>query len=184
MRQILFLCFSTLIIIADQISKWWVTEQFLKPALGGTDRFDFIPWLTQAYDRLPYAEIEILPFFNIVMVWNQGISFGLFSGNTDYGPYILIALSFAITLWFVIWLCMTQDKMKLTGIAMVIGGALGNVIDRFRFGAVIDFLDFHIGGWHYPAFNIADSTIVIGVFVLIIQSFFFEKNLHTNPSSV
>ncbi len=182
MRQILFLMLSNLIIIADQLSKWFITEHIIRPALGQQPH-GLITWYIDVTQRLPFTEIEVLPFFNINMVWNQGVSFGLFSGDTDYGPWLLIALSLFITIWFGAWLFKETHSAKLTGIAMVIGGALGNVIDRVRFGAVIDFLDIHIGDWHYPSFNIADSAIVIGVFVLIIHSLFFEKSLHHEGAS-
>lgn len=97
--------------------------------------------------------------------------------DLDYGPYLLIALSFIISIGFLIWLFRTENPVHRLGIALVIGGAIGNVFDRFRFGAVFDFLDFHIFGFHWPAFNIADSAIVIGVFILMIYTFLFEKNL-------
>jgi len=136
----------------------------------------FVEWLFNAPERLPFLGVDVLPFFNFVVVWNQGVSFGLFSNDTDYGPYILIALSFAITVGFLIWMFRTQNIVHHFGIALVIGGAIGNVIDRFRFGAVFDFLDVHAFGWHWPAFNIADSAIVIGVFTLMIHAFLFEHN--------
>ncbi len=158
MRQILALAFAGLIIISDQFSKWVVINS-IAPDLS-------------------YTELYILPFFNVVMVWNRGVSFGMFSQTSHYGPAALVILSLVITLWFIIWLFRTGDRTLLLGISMVIGGAIGNVIDRLRFGAVIDFLDFHIGGWHYPAFNLADSCIVLGVAILMIYTLFFEKKLH------
>ena len=151
-------------------------DPLIRPKLGGIG-FGFLEWFEAAQHRLPYAEVEILPFFNLVMVWNQGVSFGLFNQTTDYGPLLLIAVSLGITIGFTVWLFKTRDMLKMIGIAMVIGGAIGNIIDRARFGAVIDFLDIHIAGWHYPAFNIADSAVVLGVFVLIIHAVFFEKTL-------
>ena len=135
-----------------------------------------VEWFANAPLRLTYAQTEILPFFNIVMVWNQGVSFGLFNQTANYGPLMLVALSCFITLWFVIWLFRKPSPVQSFAIALVISGAVGNVIDRLRFGAVIDFLDFHIAGYHWPAFNVADSCIVVGVILLIIYSLFFEKS--------
>jgi signal peptidase II len=112
------------------------------------------------------------------MVWNKGVSFGLFNHDTDYGPLLLTSLSLVISAVFLVWLFRTNSAVQLCGIAMVIGGAIGNVIDRLRFGAVIDFLDFHAAGWHWPAFNLADSSIVIGIFILILYAIFFEERQH------
>lgn len=170
---------SVLIILADQLSKWAVMEHVLRPLypLDPQPR-GLIEWLIHAPERLPFLGIDVLPFFNFVVVWNQGVSFGMFKNSTDYGPYLLIALSFAIVAGFAIWLFRTKSMAHHIGIAMVIGGALGNVIDRFRFKAVFDFLDVHAFGFHWPAFNIADSAICVGVFILMIYAFLFEKTLH------
>lgn len=177
-NKLFFLGISTLLLIADQISKWFVTESILRPAIyNGATGLDFKAWLMDAPERLPYHEIPVTEFFNWVMVWNQGVSFGLFAQGTDIGNWLLIGLTAAITLWFVIWLFITTSPTQKIAISMVIGGAIGNVIDRFRFGAVVDFLDFHAFGWHYPAFNIADSCIVLGVFILIFYALFFEKTV-------
>lgn len=169
-----FLAF--LFVLADQLSKWAVTEMMIRPALGpdAGAPLAFFAWLTGAPPRLPFAAVEVLPFFNIVMVWNKGVSFGLFNQGSDYGPLLLSFLSLVIAGIFLVWLFRTTSKLQGLAIAMVIGGAIGNVIDRARFGAVVDFLDVHISGYHWPAFNIADSCICVGVFLLIIYAFFFE----------
>ena len=176
MSKILYLIFIAVLFVFDQLSKWAITENVIRPALGEA----FLPplnlaeWLSNAPGRLPFTSIEVLPFFNIVMVWNQGISFGLFNHDNGVGPFILMGISSVISLIFLIWLFRTTSKLQSFAIVLVIAGALGNVVDRARFGAVIDFLDFHVAGYHWPAFNVADSCICIGVFLLIIQSFFFE----------
>ncbi|MCF8496192.1 MAG: signal peptidase II [Alphaproteobacteria bacterium] len=171
----LFLILSALTIAADQLSKWWVTEMMIRPALHQEASIGFLEWLAHAPQKLSYAEIPVLPFFNLVMVWNKGISFGLFNGSADYGPFILTLVAGAVTLWFVTWLFLVKNTSQAVAIALVIGGALGNMMDRVRFGAVIDFLDFHVLDYHWPAFNISDSAIVIGVFVLIFYALFFER---------
>ncbi|MEZ5918849.1 MAG: signal peptidase II [Alphaproteobacteria bacterium] len=165
------------IVIADQLSKWAVTEYMIRPLHGGTP-VNLWDWITAAPPRLAYAQSELFPFFNIVMVWNKGVSFGLFNHDTDYGPLLLTALSLVISAIFLVWLFRTNSAVQLSGIGLVIGGAIGNVIDRLRFGAVIDFLDFHVAGWHWPAFNLADSSIVIGIFILILYAIFFEERRH------
>ncbi len=158
------------IILADQFSKWFVMEKFLAPA-ANYPSYTLIEWYTQRPEPLPFTEIEVWPFFNLVMVWNKGISFGLFNDTSVWGSLILITISLLITALFTLWLIRSHLHTQNIALALVIGGALGNVIDRFRFGAVIDFLDFHIAGHHWPAFNISDSCIVIGVLLLILYSF-------------
>ncbi|MEM7679570.1 MAG: signal peptidase II [Pseudomonadota bacterium] len=164
MTRLPFLAFSALLILLDQLSKWAITELVLRPKIyNGANGLDLISWLKDAPNRLSYDEITILPFFNLVMVWNEGVSFGLFSDYGDLGLWLLVALTAVIVIWFTGWLFMTETFTQKLAIAMVVGGAIGNIIDRLRFGAVIDFLDFHAFGWHYPAFNLADSCIVLGV---------------------
>ncbi len=173
------LALAVFIIVADQLSKWAVMEHALRPLYPlQPEPIGLIDWLAHTPERLPYLGFDVLPFFNLVVVWNQGVSFGMLRNSADYGPYLLIALSFAIVIGFGIWMFRTKNPVHHFGIALIIGGALGNVIDRFRFGAVFDFLDLHAFGFHWPAFNIADSAICVGVFILMIYAFFFEKNLH------
>lgn len=165
------------IFLADQVSKWWVVEQLIKP-LALSDRTDpsampFIPWLLNATERMPFAREEILPFFDLVMVWNKGVSFGMFNNHAS-GPIILTILALLIVAVFATWMVRTPFGMVRCGIAMIVGGALGNVVDRLRFGAVADFLDFHIGELHWPAFNLGDSTICLGIAMLLIHSLFFD----------
>ncbi len=124
--------------------------------------------------EIRYGDVwPVLPFFNFVMVWNPGISFGLFaSGN----PWPLIIMNSIIVSGLFYWLYFrTPNRLACWGISLVIGGALGNIIDRIWHGAVADFFDFYIGNWHYPAFNIADSLVFIGAMVLIIDSFIGRK---------
>lgn len=116
---------------------------------------------------LPW-QIEVTGFFNLVMVWNTGVSFGLFSGID--ARWLLIVVSLAIAVALAIWMWRADNHWLVLALALVIGGAIGNVIDRFWHGAVVDFLDFHLYGWHWPAFNIADSAICIGVGVLLLDS--------------
>ncbi len=116
--------------------------------------------------------IEITPFFNLVMVWNYGVSFGLFSEHNQ--PLLLVGLSGIISAILLGWLIKTPSTLVAFALGAVLGGAAGNVADRLRFGAVADFFDFHIATYHWPAFNIADSAIFIGVVLLCIHSMFME----------
>jgi len=121
--------------------------------------------------------IEILPFFNFVLVMNRGVSFGMFAGHNQ--PLLIIIISLLILAALAVWLWRNSSLTVAVGIGLVIGGALGNICDRIRFGAVVDFLDFHVADLHWPAFNIADSFVFIGVVVLCIYSMFFEKKNQT-----
>jgi signal peptidase II len=177
-----------LIFIADQISKWWVIEHIIKsrvlPERMDASGMPFLQWLTTAQGQLPYVQIDLLPFFNLVMVWNKGISFGLFNDHSTYGPLLLIILACIIVAVFCVWLRRTTSALTAAGLVLIIGGALGNMLDRVRFGAVADFLDFHLFGYHWPAFNIADSAICIGIAMLLIYSLFFEtKTKKDNPAA-
>jgi signal peptidase II len=117
------------------------------------------------------AGITVTPFFNLVMVWNTGVSFGMFSEDSANRAWTLIAVSFLVTAWLLWWLWRNQSGLVAISLGMIIGGAMGNVIDRYRFGAVFDFLDFHAFGWHWPAFNVADCAIVVGVLLLLADGF-------------
>ena len=178
MNKVMAFIFALFVFAGDQLSKWLVMEGMIRPKLGEGfgESLGLIEWLTHSSTHLPFTRIEILPFFNIVMVWNKGISFGMFNDGGMIGVIFLIALAVAIILFFVGWMFVSQSGYQRLAIALVIGGALGNVLDRARFGAVVDFLDVHAYGYHWPAFNISDSAIVIGVFLLIVQSFFFENS--------
>jgi signal peptidase II len=118
--------------------------------------------------------IEVLPFFNLVTVWNYGISFGMFNNGSAEASIIFVVLALAIVVALLMWLRTAGHPLVAAALGLVIGGAIGNVIDRLRFGAVFDFLDFHIGGWHWPAFNVADSAITIGVVLLCIDALFLS----------
>ncbi len=116
--------------------------------------------------------VEVLPFFNLVTVWNYGISFGLFNSDSGFGGVIFIVLALAIVVGLLIWLRRVASAQTGLALGLVIGGAVGNIIDRIHFGAVFDFVDFHAFGWHWPAFNLADSAITVGVAALLIETLF------------
>ena len=184
MSKLPYLLLSLVLIVADQISKWALAEHVIRPAVpDGGAPMGLLAWYLNTPPQLPYANVEVTSFFNVVMVWNKGISFGLFNHHTDYGPQILIALALAITLLFLYFMTRIRVPVQLVAIAMVIGGAIGNVIDRVRFGAVADFFDFHVMGWHWPAFNIADSCIVLGVLVLLIKGLSLEPRVPVSQST-
>jgi signal peptidase II len=151
-RQAMALVFITL--IADQLSKQLLlsylmnTKSAIVPVIDG--------------------------FFRLVVVWNRGVSFGLM-GDSALPPWVLSAVAIAVCVGLFLWLRRTDRPFTGWGIGLVMGGAIGNVIDRARWGAVFDFADFHIGHWHWPAFNIADSAIVVGVGLMLIDSLIGER---------
>ncbi|MGE4313494.1 MAG: signal peptidase II [Pseudobdellovibrionaceae bacterium] len=161
-----------MLMVLDQLSKWWVTERYFSEK-----GLDFFPWLVAfGKERAAFVSEPITSFFNLVIVWNQGVSFGMFRDHPWVGTYIITALAFAISGFFIVW--MVRARSCLIGFAgtLIVAGAISNVLDRLRFGAVIDFLDFHWGDWHYPAFNLADSCIVVGVIVLVVKSLFLDRS--------
>lgn len=114
--------------------------------------------------------IEITSFFNIVLTGNRGISFGLFRHMQDWMPLVLTGVTSVIALYLCWWMTRAHEKGTILALGCVIGGAIGNIIDRLRLGAVTDFLDFHITDYHWPAFNLADSAIFVGVVILAFVS--------------
>ena len=138
---------AIVVLIVDQLTKWWILEHVMQPP----------------------RVIEVTPFFNLVMAWNRGVSFGMFAYGADMMPYVLSALAIGIVALLVNWLRKLDRSWPALALGLVIGGAVSNVIDRLRFGAVADFLDFHVAGYHWPAFNVADSGIVVGVLLLLID---------------
>lgn len=127
-------------------------------------------WLVLAVVMDPPRVVEVTEFLNFVLVWNRGISFGLFDGHAGSMRWVLIAVALGITVALAVWLRRVDRRFLAIVIGMIIGGAVGNVIDRLRFGAVVDFIDFHVFGYHWYTFNIADSAISIGVALMLIDS--------------
>ena len=110
----------------------------------------------------------ITPFLDLVLTCNPGVSFGLFN-RTGINSLIFTAVAFVIVVVLAIWLGRVRTSFLAIAIGLIIGGAIGNVVDRLRFGAVIDFLYFHAGAWYWPAFNLADSAICLGVAALLLD---------------
>lgn len=137
------------IFISDQLTKLWV--------LHGAD--------------FSNGPIPALPFMDITLVWNRGISYGLF--QTDgLGRWVLVAVTVAGTAALTVWLLRARHKVVRFALAAIVGGAVGNLVDRVAYGAVVDFVHLHAYGWSWYVFNIADAAIVIGVLVLLWDSFF------------
>jgi signal peptidase II len=129
-------------------------------------------WLILLAVMQPPRQIVVAPFFSLVLVYNTGISFGLFSGDADGKRWLLIAMALVIVVLLLVWYAGADTPAVAFGIMLVVGGAASNVVDRFIHPGVVDFLDFHLAGWHWPAFNVADAAIVIGVALLVYDGLF------------
>ena len=143
---------------------------FVAAVLDQLSKFFVLNYVLETY---PY--IKITPFFNIVNAWNTGVSFSMFSSGGLSGKILLSSAALVIVALLLWWLSKEKKKILQIALGLIIGGALGNVIDRIRLGAVFDFLDFYVSDYHWPAFNIADSTICIGAVIFLIDSLFLSK---------
>lgn len=144
---------AVVILVADQASKWWILEVLNLPFL---------------------RQVVLLPVLSLTMVWNTGVTFGLLSGFGDWGYLALTAISLVVVAALGVWLRRAESRMVAIAIGAIVGGAIGNVIDRLRFGAVVDFIHAHVdtrwGEFSWYVFNVADAAIVCGVVALIIDS--------------
>lgn len=140
---------SALIVILDQISKQWISGHF-------------------AYGE----SLPVTGFFNLVLAHNQGAAFSMLNDAGGWQRWLFSAIAVVASVW-IIWLLRRHPNQKLFcfALALVLGGALGNLIDRISYGHVVDFLDFHWSGYHFPAFNVADSAITCGAALLLLDSF-------------
>ncbi len=147
------LLFAGFIFVFDQLSKWLILDVLLLA------KVQHIPLLAFG----PFG-------LDLTMVWNRGVTFGLFSGDGRWNHLILAGLAVAIAIFLLRWLKRAEGRMVALALGAVIGGAFGNVVDRLRFGAVVDFVDTHAWGWHWYVFNVADAAIVCGVGALLLDA--------------
>jgi len=124
-------------------------------------------WMLYIYDMPARGKVYITPFFDLVMVWNKGISYGLFQQNTAAGRYILLGITLTAIVALVIWLSRAHGALLALALGSIIGGALGNALDRWIYGAVADFFSAHAFGFYWYIFNLADTAIVAGVAMLL-----------------
>ena len=114
-------------------------------------------------------------YFNLVEAWNSGVSFSMFDDGGMFGSVLLSVFALGVIAFLLFWLKKEQNRLIQISLGMIIGGALGNVVDRIRFGAVYDFLDFHYQTWHWPAFNVADICIVVGVGLYLLNMYIARR---------
>lgn len=140
-----------LIFLLDQISKYCILNIVNLPQKGS---------------------IPVIPFFNFTMVWNRAITFGMLGQFGSWGSVIFSVSAFVIAASLFIWMIRARKIWVIMSLGAIVGGALGNILDRLRFGAVVDFIHFHVAGWSWYVFNVADSAIVCGVVILLMDAFF------------
>ncbi|PKU22040.1 signal peptidase II [Telmatospirillum siberiense] len=154
--------------ILDQASKWTILDLFRPEGVSGT----------------PFSSplrIEALPILDFVLTWNRGVSFGMGNDGGHYNVLIFTALAVLIGGFLVAWMAKTANPLILASLGLIVGGAVGNVIDRLRFGAVVDFLYVHIGAFDWwPVFNVADSAVCIGAGFLVFDSLFAKRDSNMN----
>ena len=137
----------------DQLSKQWALKNIF-------------------YDQ---TIIEINKYLNFIPVWNKGISFGMLSDLMNIN-FFMVIVTITISLFLVLWFLRTTNKNLSISLAFIVSGAIGNLLDRLNYKAVVDFIDIHIGNLHWPTFNLADSYITIGAFIYIYTIFTSQKN--------
>jgi lipoprotein signal peptidase len=140
---------AVVVLAADQASKWWILDVVQLPDVG---------------------QIVLLPVLNLTMVWNRGVTFGLLTNFGHWSYLLLAAIALAVVAGLVVWLRRAESRLVATALGAIVGGAVSNVIDRLRFGAVVDFIHAHLGAWSWYVFNLADAAIVCGVAVLVLDS--------------
>lgn len=143
-----WLLFALALVVADQVTKVWVLSALT-----------------------PYEPVAVTPFFNLVLVHNTGAAFSLLAEAGGWQRWFFVVLTVVIAAIVSVWLCRSAGRggrATPLALSLVLGGAIGNLIDRLRFGHVVDFLDFHAAGWHWPAFNLADSAISCGAVLLVL----------------
>ena len=127
------------------------------------------------YDIAANQPVRLAPVFDVVFARNPGISYSLLPAHSPGARWALVAFTLAATIGIGIWLWRTPTRVPAIGLGLVLGGALGNAIDRFAYGWVADFYYFHVGGFHWYVFNLADVAIVVGVALLLVDSFLLSR---------
>lgn len=144
-----WLWLSLVVVIIDQVSK-----QFVESSL------------------LVFEQVPVLPFLNLTLAYNEGAAFSFLSDQAGWQRWFFIIVGLVVTLVLVVWMgrLRADQRLTATALSLVAGGALGNIIDRLLLGHVVDFIDFYYQDWHWPAFNVADSAITLGVVLMLAET--------------
>ena len=157
------LAFAALVFALDQFVKWLVTGPLALPDV---------------------LQIDILPFFRLSWAQNTGVSLGLFTASSDMQRWLLVAVTAAIAIIVLAWMLRERLRCDIMALALVLGGACGNILDRVRFGYVVDYADLHFGTFRpFLIFNIADAAITIGVLLILARSLLSREKPKMNPNS-
>ena len=154
------------VLAADQASKWWVLDVLRLPE-------------TRNLSVLALGPAGL----DLTMVWNRGVTFGLLAGDTLWHQFALALLAALIAAFLLRWMARAETRPVAIALGAIIGGAVGNMIDRFRFGAVVDFVDAYAGNWHWYVFNLADAAIVCGVAALVADALFRSPSTKKEPAA-
>ncbi|TCD06751.1 signal peptidase II [Erythrobacteraceae bacterium CFH 75059] len=161
-NRIIGLSIALGIFVVDQLVKWYVSGPLALQERG---------------------VIDVLPFFDLRWVENHGVSLGMLQATSDTMRWVLVVVTFLIAVGVTIWMMREHVMGEILGLALILGGALGNIRDRFLFGYVIDYADFHIGEWRpFLVFNIADAAISVGVVIILLRAFFVRDARTPSPA--
>lgn len=146
MKKWMWFVVSVLVIAGDQLSKYWIMNTLT-----------------------PYHPLEIMPMFNFTLAYNTGSAFSFLSGSGEWHRWFFTGFSSIMSVVIILWMLRTpsQSKLQLLGLSLILGGAIGNLIDRVILGHVIDFIDLYYSTHHWPVFNVADSAICVGAVLLV-----------------
>ncbi len=151
---------STVVVLIDQFTKY-ITMTTIEHIILKTNGV--------------HTHIKKTSFFNLVLVWNKGISFGMFNNNNNITTTTILLIILAIITYILYILWKNNNTIQMFCYSLIFGGAIGNIIDRINYGAVIDFIDLHIGDLHWPAFNFADSCICVGIGLYLFYDIIINK---------
>ncbi len=153
------------------VSLWGIASALLVLAADQASKY----WILHVLDLPDLRQVVLLPVLNLTMVWNQGVTFGLLNGLGDWSHFVLAAVALIVVVALGLWLRRAETTLAAVSIGAIAGGAVGNVIDRLRYGAVVDFIHAHVGDWSWYVFNVADAAIVCGVALLVVESQFRRR---------
>ena len=155
MHKLRWLVLILLILAADQATKLWVLAALQ-----------------------PYEVIPVMPSLNLTLVFNEGAAFSFLADAGGWQRWFFVALALVVSVVLLVWLwrLKPEDRMTAAGLSLVAGGAIGNLIDRIAYGHVVDFVDVYWRAWHWPAFNVADSAITVGVGLLLLEAFLPKRS--------
>lgn len=153
---------AALVFVVDQLVKFWIIE------------------IIQLPQRLT---VPLLPVLSFSWVENRGVSMGMLTAGTDLGRWLLVGMTALISLIVAAWMLRERSRPELLALGLVLGGALGNIVDRIRFGYVVDFVHLHAGRWSFYVFNIADAAITIGVAILLYRAIIRRSDGHTERTT-